>query len=139
MADTKVTDLTPASAALLTHEHYVNEGGADRKVTGQQIHTLNTGRAVTTKSAGYTATIADSLIRADANSAGFTITLPTAASMFVNGLGFMITVKKIDSSANIVTVQANGAETIDGANTATIGFQYQAVSFISNGTSWDVL
>jgi hypothetical protein len=40
MADTKVSALTAASAALLTHEFPVNEGGTSRKVTGDQVVAL---------------------------------------------------------------------------------------------------
>lgn len=40
MADTKITNLTAAAAALLTHEYPVNEAGADKKVSGTQQSAL---------------------------------------------------------------------------------------------------
>lgn len=40
MADTKISALAAASAALTTHEYAVNEGGTSKKVTAAQLKTL---------------------------------------------------------------------------------------------------
>lgn len=87
---------------------------------------------VTTQSTTYTAVPAFPIILADASGAGFTITLPTAAS----STNQKFTIKKIDSSVNVVTIQGNGAETIDGVNTQTLNAQWQSYVMVSNGTSW---
>jgi hypothetical protein len=82
-------------------------------------------------SASATASAWNQIILVDATSGVVTVTLPTAAS---NG-GKSIEVKKIDSSTNAVIVDANAAETIDGALTQTISLQYNNARFISNGTN----
>lgn len=91
--------------------------------------------AVLAKAVAYPVVIADDgkLIDVDASGGARTITLPTVATA---GDGFIIGVKKTDSSANAVTVDGNGSETIDGATTRTIGFQYAAEFYRCDGTEW---
>jgi hypothetical protein len=83
----------------------------------------------------YTATGNDALVRADATGGAFTVTLPSAAAV----PGLRLTFKKIDASANAVTISRAGTNTIDGATTKTLTTQYQTLSLQSNGTGWDVL
>ena len=71
----------------------------------------------------------------NASGGAVTITLPTAAV----GEDRRYTIKKIDSSAFTVTIDGNGAETIDGATTAVITMQYESVTVQSDGTSWYIL
>jgi len=82
--------------------------------------------------ADYTATVNDSFIPVDATSAAVTVTLKPAAEAKSKRL----TVKKIDSSINTVTVDGNGSETIDGATTAVITSQYDSICLMSDGTEW---
>lgn len=91
--------------------------------------------AVATKTTTYTIVSTDDFIRADATSGAFTINLPTAVGI----TGRVFTVKKIDATANNVTVDGNGSETIDGSTTKVISTQYTSFQFISNGTNWDVI
>ena len=55
---------------------------------------------VVTKTGAYTATAADYTSLCNATSAGFSVTLPAAAGI----TGRVYLVKKIDSSANVVTM-----------------------------------
>lgn len=64
-----------------------------------------------------------------------TATLPTAASI----AGRQYTIKKVDSGAGLVVVDANGAQTIDGALTYTLYAQYDSVTIVSDGTNWHVI
>ncbi len=91
--------------------------------------------AVATKTAAYIITDADDVIRCDATTAAFIVTLPTAVG--ITGRRFEI--KKIDATANAVTVDGNGAETIDGALTFALTGQYDAITVRSNGTGWDLV
>lgn len=86
---------------------------------------------VRTKTTTYTALAGDVLL-CDATGAAFTVTLPAAATVS----GQSISVKKTDASANAVTVDGDGAETIDGATTLPLATQYTAVTLWSDGTSW---
>jgi hypothetical protein len=71
----------------------------------------------------------------DASGGAKTITLPTAASAKFR----VYTIKKIDSSGNAVTVDAAGAETIDGALTKVLAAQWEKVTVESTGTSWLII
>ena len=73
------------------------------------------------------------LVTADATSGAFIITLPAAATA---GNGYEVTVQKVDSSTNIVTVDANGAETINGISDLDLPDQYAAAIFRCDGTEW---
>lgn len=74
-------------------------------------------------------------VNGNATGGAFTITLPTA----VGNTGFMVTLRKSDSSSNAVTIDGDGAETIDGATTLALTAQYDVVGLISDGTAWRVL
>lgn len=91
--------------------------------------------STTLKTANYTATTSDFTIRFDCTSGNLTNTLPAAASV----TGRVYNIKKVDASINILTIDANGIETIDGALTLVITMQYGNVNIQSNGTSWDIL
>ena len=82
-----------------------------------------------------TASTYNGTIRVDASGGARVISLLSASFM----KGSIIRVKKIDASANTVTIDPSGAETIDGAATKVLAAQYQSITIQSNGTSWDVL
>lgn len=87
-------------------------------------------------SSNYTLIATDHVILADATSAGFTITLPTA----VGYIG-RYTIDAITSTANLVTVVTSSSQTIDGVSTTTVGTQasgatWSSVDLISDGSNW---
>jgi len=87
------------------------------------------------KTSAYTILSTDKVVLTDGTSAAFTVTLPPAAG--VQGQTYII--KKVDSSANAITVDANGSETIDGAATKDLTTQYDFVSLISDGANWLII
>lgn len=114
-----------------------NKGDWPRRVAdelsslGRRVSGLE---ASTTPATGaYTATADDNLILADAAGGAFTVTLPLA------GDASRITVKKVDASANNVTVDGSGSETIDGAANKALTAQWQTLSLQSDGTAWFVI
>jgi hypothetical protein len=90
--------------------------------------------SITTKTATYTATASDYTIVCN-NTGAITINLPAAAGC----LGRVYVVKKISAALNNVTIDANAAETIDGATTRVLTMQYEGAMIQSNGTSWFIL
>ena len=85
-------------------------------------------RTVKTLTAAYTATPSDEILLCNATGAAFTVTLPAAARV-----QFMrITIKKIDASANAITIGA----TVDGAASPTIATQWHARQVVSDGILW---
>src|SRR5690349_13165044 len=101
----------------------------DNGLANQQLWTT------VTKTANYTVTESDrdKIILVDATSGPVTISLLAAATA---GDGFRVVIKKIDSSGNAVTTDANGSETIDGALTSVLSTQYDSDNLVSNGTNW---
>lgn len=94
--------------------------------------------ATPVKTAAYTAAPGD-LIPADATSAGFTVTLPTAPADKSR-----IVVKKIDVSVNTVTIAAGGSDVFNktgGATTLSLTLQFQAVQlqYASSTSIWYVV
>ena len=95
----------------------------------------NTGvPETTTKTAAYTLTATDSVILADATAAAFTVTLPSPSGIS----GRQYTIKKIDASANAVTI-ASASGNIDGAATKILSAQWQAAQMVSDGVNWFVV
>lgn len=64
---------------------------------------------------------------------GITVKLPAPSS------GKMVIVKKIDSAAGVVTVSQNSTETIDGAASKALYYQYETLTFVSDGTNWFII
>jgi len=131
----------PATSSLLHGELAINTADGKLfygKVDGS-IGTLGGGvaaaTAVTTVTTTYAALSGDSVILANATTAAFTVTLPTAAG----ATGKAYTVKKTDGSANAVTLATTSAQTIDGGATATLNYPYTSLTVISDGSNWEVI
>lgn len=93
---------------------------------------LNGPIPISTKNSNYTVMLNDGFLLADCSSGNLIFTLPTAAS----AISKVFYIKKSDSTANTLTIQANGSETVDGANTISIPTQYQSFSLVSSGSAW---
>jgi hypothetical protein len=78
-----------------------------------------------------TATSSCKVILCDCTSNAITVNLPTAVG---NTAKFEI--KKIDSSANAVTVDAFSTQTIDGGLTAVLQVQYESITIVTDGANW---
>jgi hypothetical protein len=76
-----------------------------------------------------------STVLCDASSNQMTVTLPRAGSM----VGRVVTVKKIDSSANTVTIDGYKSETIDGDTTTIITKQWTSLRLQSDGNNWVIM
>ena len=107
-------------------------GGSISNVTFSNV-SINT--SIVTKSANYTAAAADETILANSSTGVVTITLPTAVGV----AGKVYTVKKIDSSANAVTVATTSSQTIDGTTTYSLANQYGGVNVQSDGSNWYII
>ena len=67
-----------------------------------------------------------------ASGGAVTITLPAAAGV----KGRIYHIKKTDSSLNLLTIDGNGAETIDGSTTVNTTTQYHSFTLVCDGSSW---
>jgi hypothetical protein len=80
-----------------------------------------------------TGTAALGFDKCDATSAPIILTLPVTPVT-----GAVVIAKKIDTSANAVTVTKGLGSLIDGATTYVLAAQYDAVSVVYDGTNWNV-
>lgn len=89
---------------------------------------------VKSKTANYTVLLTDDLLLGSGSA--FTFTLPTA----VGCSGKVFYFKKTDSSiSNLITIDGNGSETIDGALTQVLYFSSEEMSIVSDGANWAML
>ena len=90
------------------------------------------------KTGGYTVQTADKgkLITCDASSVGYTVTLPSLAEA---GDGFVVGIKKIDSSTNVVTIDGNGSELVDGQTSKILTAENESVILVRSGAGWRIM
>lgn len=125
ITDANVT-VTVNAAAAVTVSAPVGLTGADGVA---QVPTETATSGSTTPAA------ATGLVLADATAGNVTVNLPPAAS----NADRVLHVKRIDATANTVTIDGDGAETIDGATTASLAVQYESVTLGCDGTEWWIL
>ncbi len=97
--------------------------------------TLNNVVSITNSDSPYTASTSNHTIQANATSGAITVNLPTAVG---NG-GRTYYIKKTDSSGNAVTIDPNGAQTIDGSATVVLATQYANIFIESDGSNWTII
>ena len=73
-----------------------------------------------------------SVIRVNASTSPYTVTLPDASTM----IAYTNTVMKVDNTVNTVTVQGAGGATINGAASQTLTNQYESITVHTDGTNW---
>ena len=83
-------------------------------------------------SANYSFDNETETINVDASVGPITITLP----LISNNIGRLLTVRKIDSSVNVVTIVTIGPDLYQGSTTAILSTQYEVLSLDNNGTQW---
>ena len=88
-----------------------------------------------TKTSAYTAAATDYTILGNASGGSFSITLPTAVGV----IGKIYAIKKIDSSANTVTIATTSAQTIDGAASKVLSIQYDGAQVQSDNANWYIV
>jgi len=95
-------------------------------------------KAYVAKSAGYTATTSDEIIGVDSSGGTVTITLPAAATV-ASGTVYTVKDEGGAASTNKITIDGNGAETIDGAATHDIIVDYDSRTVYTDGTGWYII
>ncbi len=87
---------------------------------------------VVSTTANYTMVDTDRLIKVNATDGDRTVTLLTAAARE----GRAIYVKKMDATANLVTIDAAGSETLDDATTVSLTQKNAVRGYMSDGVNW---
>lgn len=106
--------------------------------TESNVTTLGQLVSVQTKSANYVVQTSDrdSLILFDCSAGNKTCTLLPVATA---GNGFDVKIKKLDTTTNTLTIQANASENIDGSNTLVTAVPYAVRELLTDGTQWFTL
>ncbi|NBR01196.1 MAG: hypothetical protein EBT97_12275 [Actinobacteria bacterium] len=120
-----VSNAAPATGAAL-----VWDGAQWAPLTGGMAGSYNMVSAVANTNAAPW-----DIILADTSGGGFTVTLPLAAS----ATGKPITVKKVSPDGNVLLVDAQGAELIDGDPNLSITGQYVSPTLVSDGSNWWII
>ena len=134
--------LTISDAIMVDIENPIQ--GASMTLT--RIHSLRTGNiwmnagqrwARTASAAGaYTVLATDFYIgKTGITGGGDTVTLPAAATVAA-GKAYIIKDESGSAAANAITIDGNGAETIDGAATVLINTNYGSRTLVCNGSNW---
>jgi hypothetical protein len=79
-----------------------------------------------------TLSVDDATVLVDASGGAVTVTLRPARECEQK----RVTIKKVDSSANAVTIDADGSETIDGATAKSLASQYNYIELVAEGGAW---
>jgi hypothetical protein len=74
----------------------------------------------------------------DATAGAFTLTLPSATTGSGNS-GRQFVVKKIDATANAITIATQASQTIDGASTYSLPTRWKYVVLVSDGNNWMIV
>lgn len=114
--------------AALVLSPFVHGSGFSNTGPGNKVY-----GTVRTETGSYTAALTDFVILANPTG-NVTITLP-AASTATNQIYI---IKKIDADADVVTIDGNAAETIDGVATLTIGTRYTSYTIVCDGSNWHI-
>lgn len=118
--------ITTRSAGLLT---------GTNTWTGYNRFNYGMGHAYNAITGNLTLTSAHYTIDANATSGAITVTLPAAATY----TGITYVIRKSDASANTVTIDGDGSETINGSTTKVLSNQYDAATIQSTGAAWIVI
>jgi len=144
---TIILNATPTVASIITQAMRVNAAtpytltwpaaaaAGVLKSDGAGVLSIASSGTLLSKTTTYTVAVADGddvVIAADATAGAFTVNFYTA----VGNAGRKITVKKTDSSANVVTLDPNAAETVDLAATWAVAKQNEAVTVVSDNANW---
>lgn len=90
---------------------------------------------IITVTADYSPGTNDYTLLCDATSVSFTVYLQTSVGI----LGKIYFVKKVDSTANTITIQPSGTETIQGATSLTLATQGDIYILQSDGSNWSII
>lgn len=98
-----------------------------------QLDANSGGSSTITVTSNYTASTQD-IILCNATSGAFTVSLPPASS----NNNKVYTIKKIDNSSNLVTIDGNGSETIDDEINQTIN-EFDSLKIVCDGIGWKII
>lgn len=140
----RLFDYAPTETAIagITSYYGLTIGGTNLKNgfnTRTPNSTVHISGSISQKSRSVTATTTldanDYALYADATSGAITVNLPAVAGV----LDRIYVIKRINSGANAVTLDASGSETIDGSTTQTLSTQYSFFTIQALAAGWMII
>lgn len=104
-------------------------------ITATILHPADSVTNVSEYVSSQTLSGSNCLVLVDCSNGSIIITLPASSSHTQR----IYTIKKIDSSLNHVTIDANSTEKIDGELTISLTLQYEYVTIVCDGTEWFII
>lgn len=140
----KEPDLTKVDTVTDADLIRVVASGASRNIRFDKLKALVIAQSsvvypITTTTTNYLISEANGILLCDVSTGTLTVTLPPVSAT-TPGKSFII--KKKDSSSNNVSVQANGAETIDGVNNLVLsgsGGSMPSIEIVTDGLAWYIV
>lgn len=121
-----------ASTYTLTKQYEtltITSNGANWDIWGTYAQPSTT---ISTKTGAYTVVPQDKVVLCDTTAGAFTVTLPPVAT----SAGTTVTIKKVSSDANLLTIDGNSSETIDGVLNMGITTQYSFLTLSATAAAW---
>lgn len=126
-----VTDVKLASDSVTTSK-ILDSNVTNAKLANSSVTENKLSRSVDS-SFTNNETISSDINLVTGGAGGITVKLPTPTS------GRLVMVKKIDSDVGPVTISRNNSESIDGTTSKALYYQYESLTFVSDGTNWFIV
>lgn len=117
-----------------TYSRSTSTGGT-QTLTKISLSSIGVFAVTSVSSTPYSAAITDGYILVDASGSAITVNLPTA----IGNTGKALVIKKIDLTANVVTLDGSGSQTIDQSLTWLLTIPNEAIRIISDGSNWQIV
>ena len=117
-----------------TYSRSTSTGGT-QTMTKISLSAIGVFAVTSVSSTPYSAVITDGYILVDASGSAITVNLPTA----IGNTGKALVIKKIDLTANVVTLDGSGSQTIDQSLTWLLTIPNEAIRIISDGSNWQIV
>jgi len=111
-------------------QKWINTSENVLKVRSSGVDVLKSFDSVSSVNSTSPLANSDKYVLADASSGNITLTLPPVTANKV------ITIVKVDSSSNLVTVDGDGSETINGLLTQDLDTQNHFFTLVGTGSEW---
>jgi hypothetical protein len=110
-------------------------------INGLAVKDTGSGVRVKSVTANYDAVWSDTVLLVNASGGNITINLPDSGfvASAKDEMGKLFYIKKVDASANTVTIDGYSTQTIDGAGTYVINTQYDSVTIVSDGSNYHIV
>jgi hypothetical protein len=132
------TPTAPTASANTNNTQIATTAYTDAAVSALDYTKAKSVSVITAVGAVTVTTGMNIVILNKTSGAATTVNLPSGSS---SGTGKMFVVKdgKGDAATNNITVTPNGGDTIDGGSTYVLNTNYEAATFIWNGTQWNII